>query len=217
MEAGAGGPSAESVLVAPPSARRETAFVARLAVQVLLLAAALLAFERSRPSGAASPSFEVRARSEALFADLAPKDQRIVRELEEGIAEAERRRARSGAWPSIEELARDGIPPFAPDPIDHDGYRWQLARDRTAINYAGFPTAPERPAFIVLILEPEPNAPPDPGAQADEIHHQLADGTFLHVTTWMGPNPKSFDRPITWFEYEPSWSRITRGAPAARR
>lgn len=205
--------SAGTLLVSPPSARRETVFVARLAVQVLLLAAALLAFERSRREGSAPASLEVRARSETLFANLTPKDQRLVRALAEGISEAERRRAATGSWPAVDELATDGIPPFAADPIDRDGYRWQLRREGTAINYAGFPKAAGRPAFIVLILEPEPNTPPDPGAVVDEIHHQLPDGTFLHVTTWMGRTPQTFDRPITWFEYEPSWTRITWGAP----
>ena len=43
------------------------------------------------------------------------------------------------------------------------------------------------PAWLVLVQEPEPGAPPDP-AKEDEEHHRLIDGTKLHVSTWLHPD-----------------------------
>ena len=36
----------------------------------------------------------------------------------------------------------------------------------------------------MLVLEPEPGAPPDP-AKEDEEHHKLTTGVMLHVSTWV--------------------------------
>ena len=45
---------------------------------------------------------------------------------------------------------------------------------------------PNSPAWLVLVLEPEPGAPPDT-AREDEEHHRLISGDMLHVSTWVRP------------------------------
>src|SRR5437764_972932 len=54
------------------------------------------------------PLFQVR------FRDSSPTVQRMYREMEEGLLEAERRRAATKTWPAVATLAAEGIPPFAP-------------------------------------------------------------------------------------------------------
>ena len=51
-----------------------------------------------------------------LIRDAPAADQRIFRELQEGLLEAERIRAETGQWPDVTTLAAEGIPPFARGP-----------------------------------------------------------------------------------------------------
>ena len=51
------------------------------------------------------------------------------------------------------------------------------------------PSDPSQPAWVLVILEPEPGAPADP-APNDETHHRLPDGTTLHVSIWSMPEAK---------------------------
>src|SRR3954463_16035488 len=121
----------------------------------------------------------------------------MFREMQEGLVEAERIRAATGRWPDAPSLSRDGIPPFAPDPT-RTPYRWSTLARGTTINYVGVPmaspsagsadppAAPTAPAWLLVIIEPEQGAPPDP-APSDETHHRLPDGTTLHVSIWRVP------------------------------
>lgn len=171
--------------IRPPSARAESWMVARAAFHIIFWSALFVSAQTHDPAraAAAAPSpFERR------FADLAPADQRLYRAAQEGIAEAERRRSATGRWPTPEDLARDAVPPFAADPIDHAGYTWTMRQTGTATNYVGTPApASQREAFIILLVEPDPGTAPDPAAQVDEVHHRLTDGTMIHATVWMGP------------------------------
>jgi hypothetical protein len=199
--------TARTLSIRPPSTRGETWTVARAIFHVLYWSALLVSAETYAPassSAAAPPSpFERR------FQDLDPADQRIYRSLREGVAEAERRRSASGRWPSAEELAREGIPPFAPDPIDRAKRAWTSAAAGTAVNYLGT-RADGGPAFLLLVVEPDPGTPPDPLAQVDEIHHRLDDGTMIHVTVWMGPggSPREV---VTVPPPEKGWRQIVAG------
>ena len=171
--------------VRPPSARGEGAMAARLAFHVAYWAMLLASAETYAAGGAAksAPSpFEVR------FQQLSNANQRIYREVQEGVLEAERVRSSTGRWPGADELASDGVAPFAPDPIDRARHTWITVRGGTAVNYVGT-EAGGREALWMLAVEPDPGTPKDPTAPVDEVHHRLADGTMIHVTVWLGPPP----------------------------
>jgi hypothetical protein len=142
------------------------------------------------------------------FRTLGAADQRLFRELQEGLLEAENARSATGAWPAPAALAARGVPPFADLPAPRQRiYRWELRREGLAVNYLGAPAgavpdsaAAGAPAFLLLVQEPDPRAPADPAlpaagaagpggaaAAGDEFHHRLMDGTVLHVSTWMLP------------------------------
>lgn len=149
-----------------------------------------------------------------LFRTLGGDDQRLFRELQEGLLEAENARSSTRRWPAPAELAAQGIPPFA-DAAGRGGrhsYQWQLRQEGPIVNYLGMPADRRDPAFLLLVQEPETQAalapasgpfprPPEgaqslggqPGAlpqamqamqATDEVHHRLADGTLLHVSIW---------------------------------
>src|SRR5262245_13511915 len=108
--------------IRPPSARAETWMVARAAFHVVLWSALVVSAQTFDPTGATKDS--APSPFERRFAELDPDDQRVFRAVQEGITEAERQRASTGRWPSAADLAREGVPPFAPDPIDRAGYAW---------------------------------------------------------------------------------------------
>jgi hypothetical protein len=119
---------------------------------------------------------------QALIQNRPSAEQRMFRELQEGLLEAEGMRSRSAAWPTTVVLADEGIPPFAHDPTAKS-HRWQLLRDGTFVSYLGIPDRFEAPAWLVLIQEPDAGVLPDQAFE-DEEHHRLIDGTMLHVSTW---------------------------------
>ncbi len=119
-----------------------------------------------------------------LVRDRPSADQRMFRELQEGLLEAEAIRASRGVWPQPDELADAGIPPFAFDPTAKGArYEWRLLREGTFVNYLGLPDRAEAPAWLVWVQEPEAGVPPDQTFE-DEEHHRLIDGTMLQVSTW---------------------------------
>jgi len=62
-------------------------------------------------------------------------DQRMFRELQEALLEAERERSTDGTWPEVPALADQGIPPFAIDPTAKNAaFRWQLLKSGTLVN-----------------------------------------------------------------------------------
>lgn len=180
-------PPIHTLRVRSPDARSETWAVARAIFHVLYWSALLVSAETSsaaRPQAArAEPSpYERR------FQDLAPADQRLYRSLQEGVTEAERARSTTGRWPSVEELARAGVPPFARDPLDAAGYAWRSVQSGPKVDYIGTPRAGAgRECFFAIVVEPDPGEPIDRSAQVDEVHHRLGDGRMIHVTVWMGP------------------------------
>ena len=124
---------------------------------------------------------------QALVSSAPDVDQRMFRELQEGLLECERIRGATRQWPEPSALAADGIPPFAADPTRKDArYQWTKLAQGSTVNYLGLPSTPTAPAWLLVILEPEPGAPPDP-APNDETHHRLSDGTTLHVSIWRIP------------------------------
>lgn len=181
-----------------PSARGEGARVLRWSLYVVLASAVVIG--RSRTSSIAS---EPLATYQVSFTALAPDEQRIVRSMREGLLEAERMRAEKGAWPTVEQLASEGIPPFARDPLA-PGLRWTLRRDGLLTGYVG--ESGGGPSYLLWIQEPEPGAGDPPNTPADETHHPLPGGVILHVGTWVrdGAAPASVPaRP--WME---GWKQV---------
>jgi hypothetical protein len=178
----------QTVQIQPPSVRVETLNVLKAAAAIVVIVTAYI----FRPS-VGTPEVAVPSLSllpyQKLIQDAAPSEQRMFRELQEGLLEAERIRAQTGRWPDVAALEVEGIPPFAPDPTRKVDYTWTSVRQDWAINYLGVPSDRSQPAWVLVVLEPEPGAPADP-APNDETHHRLPDGTTLHVSIWNVPEDK---------------------------
>lgn len=200
------------VEVRPPSARGELANVARFAMVVVIGVWMYLATD-SGPLGGGGAGTRHLLPFQALVQDRAPSDQRMFRELQEGLLEAERRRADRGTWPEVSSLAADGIPPFAVDPTNKGAqYDWRLMANGTLVNYLGLPKGPDAPAWLLLVQEPEPGAPPDP-AREDEEHHKLITGVMLHVSTWVRTDARVTGR-ITRTPQAEGWTQLYAAGPS---
>lgn len=205
------------VRVSPPSAADETRRVLKLGF-IVLYGAAFVVLGRplvDEANVAVESPFEVR------FQALDASDQRMFRNLQEGVLEAEYERSRSGKWPDAKSLAESGIPPFATDPIDQAKYQWRSLSSDNLVNYIGSPAQSDRPTLIAIITEPPPGTAPDPRAIVDETHHKLQDGTIIHVTIWFSPAPKGGEgpplqdlkEPIAFVNEQAGWRRVTSVAP----
>lgn len=205
-------PRARTFDVRPPSARRETWMVARAAFHIVYWSALVVSAQTHDPARpAAALISDTPSPFERRMTDLAPGDQRLYRAVREGIVEAERRRSSTGRWPSAADLAREGVPPFAVDPIDHAGYTWSFVQTGAAVNYVGTPSASsKREAFIAILAEPDPGTAIDPNAQVDEVHHRLAGGMMIHATVWMGP-PLAPGRALTVLAPDQGYKQIFGG------
>lgn len=181
---GAAAASVRRVEVRPPSARVELANVVRLGMAIAIGVWLLLAADTGSLRDGAGATRHLLP-FQALVQDRPPLEQRMFRELQEGLLEAEAARAASGVWPPVAALAGQGIPPFAADPTAKaGGYDWRLTVSGAIVNYLGLPKRDGAPAWLVLIQEPESGAPPDP-AREDEEHHRLLNGDMLHVSAWV--------------------------------
>lgn len=156
-----------------------------------------------------------------VIADRPADEQRTFRELQEGLLEAETVRSSEGKWPAPASLAEAGVPPFAIDPTQHVRSNWTLTVSDTFANYLGVPTAPDAPAWLVLIQEPTPGVPPDQLFE-DEEHHRLADGTMLHVSTWVHQGGRNVARHLVRMPQAEGWTQLyavgpSNGLTGARR
>jgi len=178
-----------TVEVLPPSAADEAGWVFLAAGIVLLAVIYTYGFERE---GARGTAIQGSAGSgllpyQVLFRDLPSAEQRTFRAMQEGTTEAVRMRGDSGSWASVEQLAADGVPPFAPDVLDKSGLGWSGKADGLFVNYVGVPEkGAGAPAFLIFVQEPDPvtGEKPPPPSVVDEEHHVLPDNTLLHVTYW---------------------------------
>jgi len=193
--------------VAPPDRRRETAAVARLALVVAVVA---LLWIGRRGSGIGRG--DLLLPWQLPFASLPSVTQRQVRELHEACDEALRFRGDRGRWPTVAELAADGIAPFATPATTsaraNAPYAWQYAVSPAKSNGA-------RPLLLQL-LEPRPGdtegADPRAPVVEDETHRRLSDGTLLHVGFWIGPESESV---VDRFLVDPAaagWQQVVRDA-----
>jgi hypothetical protein len=200
------------VEVRPPSARAELTNVVRVGMVIVIGVWMYLATDSATFRDADNRNRQLLP-FQALIQDRPPIEQRMFRELQEGLLEAEMRRADRGAWPAVPTLAAEGIPPFAPDPTARGGpYEWRLTASGTSINYLGLPERSDAPAWLVLVQEPEPGAPPDP-AREDEEHHLLITGIKLHVSTWVRADARVGNRIIRTPQAD-GWTQLYAVGPS---
>jgi hypothetical protein len=203
-----------TVEINPPSLRTESLNVLKAAAAIVVLVAAYV----FRPAAVGGSDTSERTRPvdllpfQALVRDLPSDDQRMFRELQEGLLEAERMRAGSGRWPDAAALGAQGIPPFAADPTRKGDYRWSTPAQGVTVNYLGIPAVSSASSWLLVILEPEAGAPPDP-APNDETHHRLPDGTTLHVSIWRVAESarRSGFSAVAQPQYE-GWTQLLAGA-----
>jgi hypothetical protein len=109
---------------------------------------------------------------QTLSRTLVSSEQETFADLQKQVIDLERVRAATGRWPGAETL--DAASPYV----------WSHAREGFYVNYLARPSGDESAAaWLIVIQEPDPQAPPDT-APNDETHHRLPDGTVLHVTIW---------------------------------
>lgn len=173
--------------VIPPSQRDDGSWVFLAAMGVVVAVIYTIGFARGGTVAKTdAPPARALLPHQTLFRDLPSSEQRVFRAMQEGLAEALRGRGATGAWPGVDALAAEGVPPFAADVLDRSGLRWDLRASPFLYQYVGVPSAVDAaPAFMISIVEPEPvgGETPVPGV-VDEEHQLLPDGVLLHVTYW---------------------------------
>ncbi len=197
-----------TVEVLPPSASGETRVVLR-AVAAITFGTIFVIGVHATGGGSQNGRGDL-APFQILFRDTPSAVQRMYREIQEGLIEAENTRAATTRWPTVEALAAQGVPPFAPE---RPAYDWRLVRDGVFLNYVGVPAAgSDGPAFLALIQEPGPGSgETSAAAPLDEIHHRLTDGTVLHVTVWFRPGVVPPDPPVLIQPFASGWTQVLSG------
>jgi hypothetical protein len=190
--------------VQPLSARAELLVLVRAAMAIV---AGVFIYVATTVGGGASPGARNLMPFQKLVADRPPDDQRMFRELQEGLLEAERIRATENAWPTTSALADAGIPPFAADPTRRRAYEWRLNRSGTLVNYLGVPKDEDAPAWLIVITEPEPGVPPDQPFE-DQEHHRLLTGAMLHVATWTHANGRAIPDRLVRMPQTEGWIQL---------
>lgn len=195
--------------VTPPRHRAETVNVLRAMFLVAFWSVVVLHVQAVSHRGAAGEAEAADPPFVARFGSLEAGAQRTYRAFQEGIVEAERARARRGAWPTAAELADELIPPFAADPLDQAGYVWRSAIEGTTVNYVGTPNDTAAPTFVAILVEPDRGAPKDPNAKVDEVHHDV-DGVIVHVSTFVGTGEAPRDA-VPALNLNEGWKQILVG------
>ena len=205
------GTAARRVKVELLSTRDELVYVVRVAVAIVLGVWLYLA---SAP-GDLSATRRNLLPYQTVIQNRPEVDQRMFRELQEGLLEAERARATDGSWPDAKTLAEQGIPPFAADPTATSAiFRWELLRSGPIVNYLGIPDRPGVPAWLLLVQEPDPGVPPDQTFE-DEEHNRLLDGTMLHVSTWTYADGLHVSGKIVRLPQAEGWTQIYAIGPGS--
>jgi hypothetical protein len=201
--------AARTVTVDVLSARAELLAVLRTAMAVIAAVWLYVALAEGTGSRASAPRNLLPFQQ--LMAERSPDEQRMFRELQEGLLEAESRRADAGTWPPPATLAEEGVPPFAADPTRKRPYDWSLVTGGIFINYLGLPRD-DGSAWLLLIQEPVPGVPPDQNVE-DEEHHRLSNGTMLHVSAWVHANGSKIARHIIRMPQAEGWTQLYAVGP----
>jgi len=197
-----------TVEILSPSLGGETTNVVRLAVAIVAVVGFYLASTAWKSEGVRSADL---LPYQVLMRDRPSEEQRMFRELQEGLLEAERVRATSGGWPSPAALADQGIPPFAADPTRQTSYVWTVTERGVFINYRGTPAVTNAPAWLLLVQEPDRGAPRDVSVE-DEEHHRLPDGTMLHVSIWTHPAGTEVPQRLVSLPQVEGWTQLRAGS-----
>jgi Family of unknown function (DUF6162) len=201
------------VLVQPLSAQAELLVLVRVAMAIVAGVGLYVAFA----IGSGTPTSQRNLMPfQKLIADRPSDEQRMFRELQEGLLEAEGMRSTENAWPTTSALADAGIPPFATDPTRRRAYDWRLNKNGTLVNYLGIPKDDDGPAWLLVVLEPEPGVAPDQPFE-DQEHHRLLNGAMLHVATWVHPNGRAVADRIVRMPQTEGWMQLYAVGPAAPR
>ena len=198
-------------MIVGPSARRELVAVIRAAVAIVFCVWMYLA---NSPYAAATnaPGRGALAPFQALIADRPVEEQRMFRELQVALLEAENIRSMEGQWPTADAMASEGIEPFAANPsLKGVRYSWKEFRDGRFINYLGTPEG-RAPSWLLSIQEPDPAAPET--FRADEEHHQLLDGSVLHVSIWSLPDSMRAPARISRAPQFEGWTQLFAIGPS---
>jgi hypothetical protein len=195
------------------SARAELLLVTRVAMGIV--AAVWMYVAVTAGPAARTTSARNLMPFQQLMADRPSDDQRMFRELQEGLLEAESRRGQSGAWPQPSTLAKEGVPPFAADPTRKAHYDWTLTTSGIFVNFLGTPRDPNAAAWLLLVQEPVAGVPPDQNFE-DEEHHRLAGGAMLHVSTWVHGDGQKISQHIVRMPQAEGWTQLYAVGPSAR-
>jgi hypothetical protein len=199
------------VVVEPMSARTELLLVVRAAMAIAVGVWIYLASSASTlGDGTAQRNL---LPFQKLIADRPSPEQRVFRELQEGLLEVEAARSAAGAWPAADALSADGIPPFAPDPTRRSPLNWRREQSGTIVNYLGIPAGADDAAWLLLVQEPERGVPPDQNFE-DEEHHRLADGLMLHVSTWVHQDGRKVPHRLVRLPQAEGWTQLYAVGPA---
>jgi hypothetical protein len=212
-----------SVDITPLSASNELIAVVRTAMAIAVVTWLYLAISPFAFSNDGSARRNLWP-YQSLIQDRPSDEQRMFRELQVSLLEAETMRSTTGEWPTVATLAAEGIEPFAPNPaLKSSSYTWRLVRDGRFINYVGIPATtpapsprpptrvPGAPAWLVLVQEPDPAAP-EPFLD-DEDHDRLVDGSLLHVSIWNRPEGASFPTNVLRSPQAEGWIQLYAAPP----
>lgn len=166
------------------SQRRAT--IIWLLVALVVFAAGTI-YSRLRAMVAPAPAWQ------RPVSELNDEQRRFHARLRGQLKAAERARGQSGTWPPAPGVFNDA---------------WLMRRQGIYVNYLG---ESEGLRWLVLFIEPDPRAPPEPPPPEDAEHHTLSDGTALHVTVWTQPLPEPPTDLVTAFPAAEGWvERVER-------
>lgn len=203
-----------AVAIASLSPRAELLSVVRAGALVIVAAAVYVATQRATAENGATATRNLLP-FQALIQTHGMVDQRMFRQLQVALLEAQTIRATSGAWPDVAMMAEQGIDPFGPDPTNKGPrYQWRLLRSGFVINYLGVPDRADAPAWLLTIQEPDPSAPAEAYAD-DEEHARLPDGTLLHVSIWRHVNGPRVEQTLARVPQAVGWSQVFAVGPSA--
>ena len=195
--------------------RAELMAVLRVAAVVVVLVAAYLYVPVGTTGGDGRQAARNLLPFQALIEAHDAADQKMFRSLQVALIEAQNLRAAEGKWPDVAAMAEQGIDPFTIDPTNKGArYTWRTFRNGLTTNYLGIPDADTAPAWLLVVQEPDPAAPPEIYTN-DEEHAKLLDGTVLHVGIWRHANGARVPAAAVRLPQAEGWSQVFAVGPSA--
>lgn len=159
------------------------ATAAWLAVALAVWVGATLYFRRQTTT--AGPSWQRH------ISELSPAQRRFETTLRQEIGLMEASRSETHSWPPLQTF--------------ND---WRLLQQGVYVNYVG---PGEGLRWLVLIIEPDKTQPSAGDlVPLDDEHHQLGDGTQIHVTVWVQPLHEPSPVALSPFPAAEGWVEIVR-------